>query len=87
MGDRLLVADAIVAVERLFGAVPPPPGLAALSFGGSNVSARVEWLLREPALDRGVRSFKWIVVAALFALLAADPLHHAAETVLGIFAK
>jgi D-alanyl-D-alanine endopeptidase (penicillin-binding protein 7) len=81
LSDRLRIVDAILAVERLSqDAAVLSPGLAT-AFGGSHVTARIEHLLvpgtGETRLWRG--SLLW---AAGLLALAADPLHHLAETLL-----
>lgn len=79
VGDRLLVAQTILRVEKL--ARSRPAFALACAFGESDVAPRVEGLLAEPGpRTRGVRA-----AAAAFVVLgiaAADPLHHATEHVL-----
>jgi beta-lactamase regulating signal transducer with metallopeptidase domain len=84
LGDRLLVAETILAVERLARRhEPPAEGVLACAFGESDVAPRVEGLLAEPAPPprRGVAWAAAAVVAAL-GLAAAGPLHHATEHLL-----
>ncbi len=76
--DRLVVADTILAVERL---CKDSPRLAAPSMSGSSVGERVKLLLREPVRRRRRR---WVLPGAAFALalalvLGVEPLHHEAE--------
>ncbi len=76
IGDRLAVAETILAVERLCDG---SPRLAAASISGSSVEERVQALLREP-LRRRLRG--WVLPGTAFALalaLCAEPLHHEAE--------
>jgi hypothetical protein len=82
-GDRLLVAETILAVERLHAGVAAPSLLAA-SFGDGAVPARIEGLLAEPAPLGGARRV-WIHVAAAVAtaIPLAEPLHHGVEHTLG----
>lgn len=84
VGDRLLVARALLAVERLAHATPAHAALGA-PLGGSAVPRRVEALLSpEPAVGR---TLSWIFAPLLLAAaLLADPLHHAAETLFGFIA-
>jgi Zn-dependent protease with chaperone function len=85
VGDRLAVAEAILAVERLFapGAGAPPAGQPA--FAGDAVAARVEALLAAEPPQRGAPAARLAIPLALAALLArADPLHHATEHALGL---
>jgi hypothetical protein len=82
-GDRLLVAETILAVERLHAGAAPPALLAA-SFGDTAVPARIESLLSEPAAPAGARR-AWLHAAAAVstAIPLAAPLHHAVEHLLG----
>jgi hypothetical protein len=82
-GDRLLVAETILAVERLHAGAAAPRLLAA-SFGDGAVSARVESLLDEPAPPGDVRR-AWLhaAAAAATAVALAGPFHHALEHLLG----
>jgi Zn-dependent protease with chaperone function len=83
-GDRLDVADAIVAAERVL-APGPPLGAYASPFRGSNVAARVEALL-EPPTERLRLKGAWLVAAAVVMLAASEPLHHIIETLIGLLA-
>lgn len=85
VGDRLLVARALLAVERLFPA--PAAATAGLRFGGAHLVARVESLLA-PARPAATARDRGMIAVALAVLVAlSDPLHHLAEniiTILGI---
>jgi Zn-dependent protease with chaperone function len=84
-GDRLRVADAILAVERLSGAASPAEPLGLLAFGGSTVPERVHSLLGEPPATVSPRHAALAAAGiAVGAVLGADPLHHATEHVLGV---
>jgi Zn-dependent protease with chaperone function len=78
-GDRLRVAEAIVAVGRVTQG--PPFGAVASSFGEGHLALRVGALLEEPTERRpghsGVVAF---VVAGLVALACSDVLHDVVET-------
>lgn len=90
LGDRLGVAHALIALERLLHGTAARFGLAGVSFGGSAVVPRVEALLAEPAVTAPHnKTRRWlVVVAAVVALLLlADPLHHLTETILGPLAR
>lgn len=84
VGDRLTVADAIISVERLFGHIPLSPHAA--HFGEGDIATRVEALLHAPqrALANSRRVVVLICSAAALSIVAADPLHHATETLLGL---
>lgn len=81
LGDRLRVAEGILAVERLTGAVmsSTPPGLPA--FGGCAVSRRVQSLVEAEPAAPALRAACWaaFVLAAAALVFSADPLHHVTE--------
>jgi Zn-dependent protease with chaperone function len=81
--DRLAVAEAILAAERLLAGVRSPEHLALASFAGSAVEARVRSLL-DGAPPEPMRGLFWLAPAALAAAIVLTPLlHHATEHVLG----
>lgn len=81
-GDRVLVAETIVAAERI-AASWRPTAAASLAFGGGEVPARVESLLAVPSDLGSTRQLRWLVLALLAALAAAAPhVHHWTETFL-----
>jgi hypothetical protein len=86
VGDRLLVAETILAVERLARRHPPASDRAlACAFGESDVPPRVEALLAAP-VPAPPRRLGWAAAAGLAALClaAAGTLHHAVEHLLGV---
>jgi hypothetical protein len=81
-GDRVLVAETIVAAERAAGSAHPfaSPGLA---FGGGEVANRVESLLAAPLEGAAPRRLRWILLAVGAVLATAAPhVHHWTETLL-----
>ena len=87
VGDRVRVAEAIVAVERVSGS--RQGGLAAaMGMGGASTVARVEQLLREPPNGKSplLHGVLW-GVAAVSAVLLASTLHHLTETLLEVLAR
>ncbi len=87
VGDRLHVAEAILAVERAVAggaALAAPAGVRA--FGASNVRARVESLLDAPRRAGPTARVAWAALAVLTAAapLAADALHHWTEHWIGL---
>lgn len=88
VGDRLVVASALLA---LVGRQQAPAAVGAAFTTGNDVVGRVEALL-DGALEDGA-AVRWlrraltvtIALAAALVLLAADPLHHGLETLLGGF--
>lgn len=86
LGDRVQVAQAIVAVARL--APRPPPAVAAtvVGFTAEALTHRVTALLATPPRER--TASWWRFPAAVGALvLLAPALHHATETVLSLLAR
>lgn len=82
VGDRVRVARAVLAVERLMATAPASPDLVAASFGGSHVANRVELLLADATWQTSRRASLWFAASALGLLLAASSIHHATETLL-----
>lgn len=87
IGDRLLVAEAIIAMERRLSKGQDGLGALASAFGGNDVAPRVQALLAVPSPEhRRSRVVLWVAVLAV-ALVVADPLHHLTETILGMLAR
>lgn len=86
-GDRLLVAEAILAVEKMYAAqgLRDTPRFATSHFNDSNVPERVQAMLAAPLAPRPVMHIAALTIAALFCVLTAagGPLHHGVESVLG----
>ncbi len=86
LGDRVQVAQAIVAVARLGTRPPSTVAATVLGFTGDALGRRVAALLGTPAPEP--IASRWAVSAALVALvLLAPALHHATETVLSLLAR
>jgi hypothetical protein len=82
LGDRLLVAEALLAVERLAGSASTGAPDAAVGFAGSTVDARVRGLLGPaPAATEGLAG-RVALASLVLAIVAADPMHHAVEHLL-----
>jgi Zn-dependent protease with chaperone function len=88
VGDRTVVAEAIVAVERLLGHRTRQVGLA-VGMTGCATEARVGALLRDAAPKGRGADAHWLLWVALAAgsLLAASEIHHLTETVLDLIAR
>jgi beta-lactamase regulating signal transducer with metallopeptidase domain len=85
LSDRLVVAEAILAAERLLASTSWRAPGPLLAFGGSSVPARVQSLLAAPP-TQGTLPGRWMVGLLLLASwLLADPLHHATEHLLGFW--
>jgi Zn-dependent protease with chaperone function len=88
VGDRTVVAEAIVAVERLLGGGAHHVGLA-VGMTGCATEVRVEALLRDPVRPAPAapsRRIAWAVLAA-GALLGAAEIHHLTESLLDLIAR
>ena len=84
VGDRVLVAEAILAVERLKVPTTELPMLS-VSFAPQHVTRRVESLLEEPLPVHPASPVAVaIVVLSAIVLAASDPIHHLTESVLGL---
>jgi len=88
IGDRLLMADTIVQVERLFNKQFPSMLALLPSFVGSHVVVRVESLLASPQ-ERVPITYRIIGctcmgLMVIGLMLVAEPLHQLTETVLGL---
>jgi hypothetical protein len=83
-GDRLLVAETLLSVERLARGWPRAGALAA-PVGESAVPRRIESLLAEPQPrpPRG-RTLLYAGAAVATAISLVEPLHHAVEHLLGV---
>lgn len=81
VGDRLRVAETLLAMERRLAS---PQGALITAFGSSSVPARVEALLGDaPPPARAPRLAAFLALVAGVLLLAAhDGLHHATESAL-----
>ncbi len=85
--DPLLVADAILAVERLTASHGPEAFRFAAAFGGPHLTARVEELLHPSDPVAAIKFRRWIAAAAGAAFLLAEPIHHVVETFLTPLAR
>jgi beta-lactamase regulating signal transducer with metallopeptidase domain len=88
-GDRLLVARALIAVERLLAgqqaALALPIGASA--FGDTGITSRVNALTNDP-VPRARLCLPVVSFGLLVALTtAADSIHHTTETLLGFIAR
>ncbi len=87
VGDRLAVAEAILAVERLLAAaVPAPAGL--MGFDGNSVAERVRALLafEPPAPPQRVQRIA-IALTGVIGLACVGPLHHLTEHLLALASR
>ncbi len=85
LGDRVQVAQAIVAVARLGPRLPPAVAATVVGFGAETLTHRVVTLLEAPPPEP--TSARWRLSATLVALVLLAPvLHHATETVLSLLA-
>ena len=86
-GDRLLVARALLAVERLFSKHQLMLPDAVSAFGGNGIGARVESLVGD-AVPRARASARALLPGLLLFLIAmTDRVHHTTETLLGLVTR
>lgn len=84
VGDRVRVAEAILMVERLKVPTDALP-LLSVSFAPQHVTRRVESLLEEPRPAHPVVPMvALLLLVSAIVLSASDPIHHLAESVLGL---
>jgi Zn-dependent protease with chaperone function len=87
VGDRLTVASALLAMERLLASNRVPLPSAVAGFGGASIAARVNALTENPIS----RARVWLpaTLAGVLTLLVvtADTIHHTTETLLGLFTR
>lgn len=84
LGDRLGVAEAILAVEKLAGAAPGATPIPFPAFGGSSVPARVQALLGDPGDEAAVQVRWWVGAVVVASGLLTYPIHHLTEHALGL---
>ncbi|MEA2063604.1 MAG: M56 family metallopeptidase [Gemmatimonadota bacterium] len=84
VGDRLQVADTILAVERLFKSLAPRMPVPAASFIGSNVIDRIESLLSPQSRPNPSRVNLALLAAGFITLICFSiiPLHNLTELIL-----
>lgn len=79
--DRVAVAATILSVQRAWTMRGTPVGAAGLGFAMHALERRVEALLAEPRLGRGLTVHGWCSIAiALLVLAASGSLHHWTES-------
>lgn len=82
VGDRLLVAETLLTVERLASGLAVPAPLNASSIEGGTLPARIRGLLSPPVQPTDGRWLPVLAGAAAFALMATGSIHHLAEHLL-----
>lgn len=83
VGERLMVADTILAVERLFMIQRAPSMMTSIS--GSNITARVESLLAQPPACKAIsKSYMYFltIAASVVVFTIVDDIHHFTESIL-----
>ena len=87
IGDRLAVAEAILAVERLLGAATPAPA-GLTGFDGNAVAERVSALLADKPPAPPQRAWRLALGLGLIGALASvEPLHHLTEHLLALASR
>lgn len=80
IGDRIQMAQALLAVARLLPGDLQRATPVAVGFGGSSISARVDALLAPPMREgQTVTEILWLSVAVLGCAASAGPGHHLVE--------
>ena len=83
VGDRLLVADTILTMQRVSNRTPAELEHCAMAMGQVAIERRVHALLDPPTGGGGSRAFLTVALcAAVVLMLGADPLHHLVESLL-----
>jgi len=86
VGDRLRVAETILAMERLLGCSTGSSSMVA-AFGASSISARVQSLLLPPRSPNTSPVLTLLWVGAVVTVVALGPrLHHVTESTLAFLA-
>jgi Zn-dependent protease with chaperone function len=84
VGDRMTVASALVRLGRMIERCPLPASPILARFGESSIEARVHALLAPPMPTPAVPSRALLATVGVVAAgLAAAPIHHVTETILG----
>jgi hypothetical protein len=79
IGDRLFVAETIVAIARKMNAPFPTQDIGVIAFNGSHIDVRIRQLLEQPKpLNRYAVLFSALLFIGIFSgmLALAMPLHH-----------
>ena len=80
IGDRVRMAQALLAVARLLPSLPQAPVPVAMGFGGSSITARVDALLAPPMGEgHATTELAWLVLATAASVASAGPGHHLIE--------
>jgi hypothetical protein len=87
LGDRLRVAQAILAMERLLTGLTSPHRAVTTAFDNAPAVERVELLLDERKPSSPIRFDILCVLFTAIALLSASSLHHTAESLLGLLGR
>lgn len=87
LGDRLSVAQAILAMERLLSGFSSPHRAVTSAFDNAPSIERVELLLDERKPTAPIRFDLLFVLLMAIALLSASSLHHTAESLLGLLGR
>ena len=88
LGDRLLVAETILRLERVLARARGPRDALLAAFDGSVVAARVQGLAAPDRAEPRPGRRWWLAPTALtLAIAGVEPLHHATEHVLGLLLR
>lgn len=87
VGDRLLVARALIAVERLLATTRMTLPASAAGFGDAGITVRVNALAEDPASRSRMRLPAALTGVLILLVAAADRIHHTTETILGLVTR
>lgn len=87
LGDRLHIAQAILAMERLLAGYTMPHRAVTTAFDNAPAVERVELLLDQRKPTALIRFDILFVLFTAVALLSASSLHHTAESLLGLLGR
>jgi beta-lactamase regulating signal transducer with metallopeptidase domain len=88
VGDRMIVAEAIVRIERMTTTLSPGLSAIAVNMGEAAIERRVRALLEEPASRGNTRALVApLLVLLLVVIASAHAMHHALESTLSPLLK
>jgi len=88
IGDRVRMAQALLAVARLLPGHSLSTAPVTVSFGGSSIAARVDALLAPPLREgRATTEFAWLTLATVVSAASAGPGHHLVEHFIALLGR
>ena len=88
IGDRVRMAQALLAVARLLPGTPQSAAPVAVGFGGSSITTRVDALLAPPLHEgRATTELLWLILATAVSAASAGPGHHIVEHFIALLGR